>query len=52
MGKPLKRMTVELYEGDEETLVRRARAAAAMSGESLREWVLRAIKAQLEAGVE
>lgn len=44
-----KRLTIEVY-GEDETLVRRARAAAAMKGESLREWVLRAVKAQLAAG--
>lgn len=42
-----KRLTVEVYNGDED-LVRRARIAALRNGETLRDLVLRVVRAEVE----
>jgi hypothetical protein len=42
------RLTIEVYGDEEITLVRHMRSAAALRGERVREWLLRAIRAQLE----
>lgn len=42
------RFTFEVYDAETELLMRRMRAAAALRGEPVREWLLRAIRAQLE----
>ena len=47
LDRPAKRLTVEVYDGDED-LVRRARIAALMRGETLRELVLRAVRGEVE----
>jgi hypothetical protein len=47
-GRRPARVTIEVYEADAVQLMRRMRAAAALRGEPVREWLLRAIRAQLE----
>lgn len=42
------RLTIEVYGPDDLGVVRRLRAAAALRGEPVRVWLLRAIRAQLE----
>ena len=41
------RMTIEVHPEDEQT-IRRAKSAAVLRGESLREWFLEAIRQRLE----
>ena len=47
-GERPTRLTIEVYEEDAALLMRRMRAAAAMRGEPVRQWLMRAIRAQLE----
>jgi hypothetical protein len=47
-GERPTRLTIEVYEPDADLLLRQMRAAAALRGEPVREWLLRAIRAQLE----
>ena len=42
------RLTIEVYGEEEIALVRRMRAAAALRGERVREWLLGAIRDKLE----
>ena len=42
------RFTFEVYDAETETLLRRARAAAALRGEPFREWLFRAMRERLE----
>ena len=42
------RFTFEVYDPETELLMRQMRSAAALHGEPVREWLLRAIRAQLE----
>jgi hypothetical protein len=41
------RFTFEVYDAETETLLRRARAAAALRGEPFREWLFRAMRERL-----
>lgn len=47
MDRPAKRLTVEVYDGDED-LVRRARIAALLNDETMRELVIRAVRQEVE----
>jgi hypothetical protein len=47
MDRPAKRLTVEVYDGDED-LVRRARIAALVNAETMRELVIRAVRQEVE----
>jgi hypothetical protein len=47
-GERPERLAIEYYTPEEVTLVRRVRAQAALRGERVREWVLRALRTQLE----
>ena len=44
---PLERVNVEVYPDEQET-IRRAKADAALRGETFREWLIRAIEQRLE----
>lgn len=48
IGERPERLTIEYYGPEETELARQVRAAAALRGERVREWVLQALRERLE----